>query len=134
MGYFYVGGKTNQRVNGYGKIGETNQQYLSQRVGKIRQDEGNFFVFKYLWLPDSTQAVTRAIEGYVRMMLERDGWENIQNDHFEWKTTKEEKMNDYLIFANAAIKHAERFCEMMDIPYTTKEGNPSARKTCRHKV
>ena len=28
MGYIYVGGKTNQRINGYGKVGETNQKYL----------------------------------------------------------------------------------------------------------
>lgn len=134
MGFFYVGGKTNQRVNGYGKIGETNLKYLSQRIGCIRQKEGNFFVFKYLELPNSTQAVTRSVEGHVRFMLERDGYKNIQNDHFEWKTTSEQKMRDYTEFAEKAISYAEQYCNMVGIEYIVKEGNPNARKTCRHKA
>lgn len=133
MGFFYVGGKTNQRVNGYGKIGETNLKYLSQRVSNIRQKEGNFFVFKYLEIPNSTQAITRAVEGHVRFMLERDGYKNIQNDHFEWKTTSEQKMNDYMAFAELAISYAEQYCKMFDIAYTLKEGKANARRTCRHK-
>ena len=91
MGYFYAGGKTNQQIHARGKIGESNQKYLSSRVGKIRNDEGNFVVFEYLEIPNSTKAITRSIEGDVRLMLERAGYKNIQNDHFVWKLQKNAK-------------------------------------------
>lgn len=133
MGYFYVGAKTNQKINAYGKVGETNVRYLSTRVAQIRHAEGNFVVLKYLSIPNSTQAMTRAIEGDVRFMLERDGYQNVQNDHFVWTTNKENKMMDYYDFANKAITYAEQYCIMRGIEYTVHEGNPNARRTCRTK-
>ena len=133
MGYIYVGGKTNQRINGYGKVGETNQKYLSQRITTIRCKETNFFVFEYLEIPNSTKALTRAVEGYVRWKLECAGYHNIQNDHFEWTTTIENKMSDYHKFANLAMFYAEEFCTKEHINYTRKQGNPKARKTVKRK-
>ena len=131
MGYFYVGAKTNQHINAYSKIGETNAKYLSTRISQIRHAEGNFVVLKYLSIPNSTQALTRAIEGDVRFMLERDGYHNIQNDHFEWQTTPANKMLEYNEFANRAIQYAIQYCIMRNIEYTVHEGNPTARRTCR---
>ena len=133
MGYVYVGGKTNQKINGYGKVGETNQKYLSQRVGQIRAKEGNFVVFQYLEIPHSTQATTRAIEGYIRWKLECDGYHNIQNDHFEWTTTIENKMRDYLEFANKALFYGEQFCQREKIFYIRKEAKENAKKTVKRR-
>ena len=131
MGYFYAGGKTNQRINGYGKVGETNQKYLSQRIGYIRATEGNFVVFEYLEIPNSTQAMTRAVEGYVRWKLEVEGYHNIQNDHFEWTTTIENKMKDYLEFANKALFYGEQFCQREKIFYIRIEEKETAKKTVK---
>ena len=131
MGYYYAGGKTNQHTNAYAKNGETNQRLLSSRISTIRNIEGNFVVFKYLELPNSTQAITRAIEGHVRLCLERDGYKNVQNDHFVWKTTPETKMQDYLDFAEKSMKYAKEYCEFMQIPYIEHDGDPKARKTCK---
>ena len=133
MGYVYAGGKTNQSVNGYVKIGETNQRYLSQRIGVIRQKEGNFVVFKYLEIPNSTKAITRAIEGHARMMLEREGFQNVQNDHFEFPMTKYTKHALYTDFVDRAIDHMTAYCNMCGIDYIVREGDSKARKTVRRK-
>ena len=133
MGYFYAGGKTNQKTNAYCKMGETNQKYLSSRVGVIRNTEGNFFVIKYLEIPNSTQAITRAIEGHVRFMLEREGYKNVQNDHFVWKTAPDRKMQEYTTFAERAMYHAKKYCELIGIEYIEHEGDPAARRTCRRR-
>ena len=133
MGYVYAGGKTNQWANGYTKIGETNQRYLSTRVGEIRHKEGNFVVFRYLEIPNSTPAITRAIEGHARMMLERDGWHNIQNDHFEMPVTKDTRDPIYNKFVDDAIYYMEQYCAWTGIPYEVKNGNPDARKNVRHR-
>lgn len=133
MGFVYVGGKTNQKTNGYVKIGETNKKYLSSRVGEIRAKEGNFVVFKYLEIPDSTLSVTRAIEGHARMMLERDGYQQVQNDHFELAVTPETKDVLYRNFADRAIFYMEQYCSWTGIPYTVKMGNPQARKNVKRR-
>lgn len=133
MGYFYAGGKTSQRTTARGKIGETNQKYLSQRVAQIRNKENNFVVFEYLSIPNSTPAMTRAIEADVRFMLERAGYVNVQNDHFEWRTTKESKMSEYADFASLAIDYAEQYCVLRGIEYTRSKGNENARKSCKRR-
>ena len=123
MGYFYVGGKTNQRTNAYVKIGETNQERLIRRIQNIRCKEGNFSLFKYLVFENSTKALTKAVEGHTRFMLEKIGYKNIQNDHFEWRTTPAKKKKEYAIFADNAIKYAIEYCEMMGISYQLCEGD-----------
>ena len=133
MGYFYAGGKTSQRTTARGKIGETNQKYLSQRVAQIRNKENNFVVFEYLSIPNSTPAMTRAIEADVRFMLERAGYVNVQNDHFEWRTTRESKMSEYADFASLAIDYAEQYCVLRGIEYTRSKGNENARKSCKRR-
>lgn len=131
MGYFYIGGKTNQKTNGYLKIGETNQKYLSQRVGHIRMHEGNFVVFKYLEIPDSTLSMTRAIEGHVRLMLEWGGWHQVQNDHFTCAITPETRDEIYQKFTEEAVRYACEYCDMTGIKYTVKKAKENARKNHR---
>lgn len=133
MGWVYAGGKTNQKTNAYAKMGETNQKYLSMRVGEIRHREGNFVVFKYLEIPNSTTAMTRAIEGHLRYKMECEGYHNIQNDHFEWQTTPETKMQEYMEFAERAMYHAKQYCQMNNIVYIEHDGDLNARRTCRHR-
>ena len=131
MGYVYAGGKTNQQIHAKAKIGESNQKYLSSRIGKIRNDEGNFVVFEYLEIPNSTKAITRSIEGDVRLMMERAGYKNIQNDHFIWETTRENKMEDYKRFSHLAIQFAMAYCDFRGIPYIHHIANGKARKTVK---
>lgn len=133
MGFVYVGGKTNQSINGYMKIGETNQAYLCSRIGQIRKAEGNFVCFKYLEIPNSTRAITKAIEGHTRMMLEREGYHNVQNDHFTMPITKQSKESIYNAFVERAIYHMTNYCDMCGIVYIVKEGNTNARRNVRHK-
>ena len=133
MGYVYVGGKTNQWANGYVKIGETHQAYLSARIAQIRHKEGNFVLFQYLDIPDSTPAVTRAIEAHARMMLERDGYTQVQNDHFVMPVTKDNRESLYNDFTCKAIKHMANYCDMFGIAYEVKEGNPNAKRNVKHR-
>lgn len=133
MGYVYAGGKTNQKINARAKMGESNQKYLSQRVQVIRHTEGNFVVFEYLEIPNSTHAMTKAIEGHMRFKLECIGYQNVQNDHFVWQTTKERKMQEYAEFSHAAITFAIEYCEQNNIPYVHKMGNMNARRTVKRK-
>ena len=131
MGYFYAGGKTNQQTHAKAKIGETNQRYLSTRVGQVRKKEGNFVVFEYLEIPNSTQAITRAIEGDVRLMMERAGYVNVQNDHFVWETDKHNKMDEYKRFSHLAIQFAMDYCDFRSIPYIHHFADGKARKNVR---
>lgn len=133
MGFVYVGGKTNQSVNGYMKIGETNKTYLSTRIGEIRHAEGNFVCFKYLEIPNSTSAITKAIEGHTRMMLEREGYHNVQNDHFVMPMTKDTKDSIYNAFVDRAIYHMTSYCNMFGIAYELKDAKPNARRNVRRK-
>lgn len=128
MGYFYIGGKTNNSVNGYLKIGETNQKQLSKRIALIRYQEGNFVVFKYLDIPGSTPAMTRAIEGHVRFMMERDGWNQVQNDHFTVDMRDKDKAEIFQVFTASALKYAEAYCQMVGITYEVKDGDPKAKR------
>ena len=132
MGYFYAGVKTNNSVNGNGKTGETNQKKLEDRIKHIRFTQGCFLVLKYLEIPNSTQAITRAVEGHVRMMLERDGYKNIQNDHFEFPTTAETKWAEFEKFTEKAMVYAIQYCLLMGIDYTLHEGDRKARRTVKH--
>lgn len=131
MGYVYVGGKTNQKINGYLKIGETNKAKISQRIAEIRHKEGNFVVFQYLEIPNSTPAITRAVEGHARMMLERDGWEQVQNDHFVITMTPDTRDAIYKDFVSQAIRHMCAYCDMVGIEYQVKKGDPTARRNCK---
>lgn len=133
MGFVYVGGKTNQHINGYMKIGETNQQYLSTRIAQIRASEGNFTVFKYIEVPNSTKAITRAIEGHTRMMLERDGWKNVQNDHFIASVNKNTRESIYQAFTNRAIEHMVNYCNTYGIQYMVKDDKTELKKTVKRK-
>lgn len=133
MGFFYIGGKTNNSVNGYVKIGESNKKYLSSRVAQIRKKQGNFVIFKYLEIQNSTCAMTRAIEGHVRFVLENAGYVLVGNDHFAFPITPNNKKEKYQKFTEIALQAAYQYCEMMKIEYEIKDPNPKARKTCRKK-
>ena len=133
MGFVYVGGKTNQWRNGYMKIGETNQQYISTRVSQIRHSDGNFVLFKYLELPDSTPAITKAIEGHARMMLEREGWHNTHCDYFTAPINKDTREQVYRTFTESAINYMTEYCNMYGLTYIVKEGNPQTKKMVKHR-
>ena len=133
MGWIYAGGKTNQKTNAYAKNGETNQKYLSSRVGAIRHKEGNFVVFKYLEVFDTDRATTQAIEGHMRYMMTREGWQNVQNDHFVWSTTPENKMADYRKFAERSMFYAKQYCDLIGVKYVEYDGDMTARRTCKHR-
>lgn len=123
MGYFYVGGDTYRKTIAYVKIGETNQKYLHRRVREICVKEKHFTIFKYLKIENSTSALTKAVEGHVRLMLEREGYLNLGLDHFGWSTTPTEKLKEYCAFTESAVKYAIEYCEMIGASYQIFEGD-----------
>ena len=133
MGFFYIGAKTNNYKNGYMKIGETNQKYLSSRIAQIRQKQGNFVVLAYLEIPGSSAATTRAIESYARFKLERQGYEMVQNDHFVFPMSAETKEAHFARFTALAISAACHFCEMEHIAYQVKTDKTNLKHNVKSK-
>lgn len=133
MGFFYIGAKTNNYKNGYMKIGETNQKYLSSRIAQIRKSQGNFVVLAYLEISESTSAMTRAIESYVRFKLERQGYEMVQNDHFVFPISAETKDAQFAQFTALAISAACHFCEMEHIAYQVKTDKANLKHNVKSK-
>ena len=135
MGFFYAGFKTNNSKNGYMKIGETNQKYLSSRIGKIRYDQSNFVVYDYMEIKNSTPSMTRAIEGHVRFRLEQFGLKQIQNDHFEYaiKSFCNDKETEFDYLSKKAMQYAMEYCNMMNIAYEVKSDKRNLKKIAKHK-
>lgn len=132
-GFFYVGGKTANSVNGYAKIGETGMA-LSQRIAMIRYSEHNFMLLQYIALPNATKAERLMIESFVRLALERDEYTHTQNDHFTMPITKNSKIDIYNAFADKAINYAIQACKMFNIEYSEPQsGKPNQRKTVKHR-
>lgn len=133
MGFFYIGAKTNNYKNGYMKIGETNQKYLSSRIAQIRKNQDNFVVLAYLEIPNSSTATTRAVESYVRFKLEQHGYEMIQNDHFVFPISAETKDAQFAQFTALAISAACHFCEMEHIAYQVKTDKTNLKHNTKAK-
>jgi len=136
MGFIYCGFKTNNSKNGYMKIGESNQKYLSQRIGQIRKTQKNFVVYDYLEIPNSTKDMTMAIEGHVRFRLAQFGLHHVQNDHFEYivKQYANDKETEYNFLSNTAMLYAIEYCDLMNIHYERKNDKRNLRKTIKHKT
>lgn len=132
-GFFYVGGKTANSVNGYVKIGETSTS-INQRIAMLKQSEHNFYLLQYIALPNATKAERLMVESFVRLNLERDGYTHTQNDHFTFAMNKGNKAELYNAFADNAIKYAVQACKLFGIDYSEpKTGNPNQRKTVKHR-
>lgn len=132
-GFFYVGGKTANSVNGYVKIGETSIS-INQRMAMLRQSEHNFCLLQYIALPNATKAERLYVESFVRLNLERDGYTHTQNDHFIFPMSKDSKTELYNAFANNAIRYAVQACKLFGIDHSEpKTGNPNQRKTVKHR-
>jgi len=136
MGFIYCGFKTNNSKNGYMKIGESNQKYLSQRIGQIRNTQKNFVVYDYLEIDNSTPALTRAIEGHIRFRLEQFGLNQVQNDHFTYTIGhySNDKETEYNFLSKTAMLYAMEYCDLMGIQYTLKNDKRNLRKTIKHKT
>ena len=116
MGYFYTGFDYKNRKNGYLKIGETGQKYLSQRL-QVIQHYDSFECLGYLILKNETLSERRLVESYVRVMMERvDGLTQTQNDHYTYVISgnKYEQAHEY---AEIALAYATAFCEQLGIEY-----------------
>ena len=105
MGFVYVG----KSSTGW-KIGESNQRYLSQRVASIRKTEPDFEVTAYVKIPNSSKAMTKAVEAHARLMLERQGYKNLGLDHFV-------PYRAYKSFSKRAVQAMQDYCNMADIEY-----------------
>lgn len=133
MGFFYVGGKTANSVNGYCKIGQTGTA-LNQRIGMLRYTEKNFCLLRSLELPNATKPERLTVESVVRLALERDGYQHLQNDHFSMAINKDSKADIYNTFADKAIAYAVQACQQYNIEYNEPQaGNPNQRKTVKHR-
>ena len=118
IGYFYTGFNYLQKKFGRFKLGETGKARLNDRLSTIRNAEGAFQCLGYLILKRATKAERLFIEGYSRMMMERNPeLTNIQNDHFIYDIEKGHKYEQAYTFAQQAISYAIKACEMAGIEY-----------------
>jgi hypothetical protein len=122
----YVGIIPYNRGKARTKIGESNQKSITNRMAVLRQVEGGKFkLVKYLVLKDNCESVTKVIEGYVRWQLEKIGYENVGNDHFEWESPASERQADYKEFIDYFLKFAVRGCEIFGIDYEICDPDPT---------
>lgn len=118
MGYFYTGFDYKNRKNGYFKIGETGQKYLSSRISNI-QHYDSFQCLGYIELIGETRSERLFVESYVRMKMEKvEGLTHTQNDHFLYAiTSKEEKYSQAQTLAKMALEYAIEICDFAKIEY-----------------
>lgn len=116
VGWFYVGYDFLNRVNGYFKIGESGQQYLSSRLGCIRHGDA-FECLGFLMMPNVTDAERLYIEATVRLALERAGFVHTQKDHFLYKIEQGRKAEQAQEMAEQALQCAMWACRMIGVEY-----------------
>ena len=117
MGWFYTGYDFLNRKNGYFKIGETGEKYLSTRLGQIRLHDA-FECLGFLRLINDTKSERLYVESYVRMMMEREeGLTHVQNDHFCYEIRKGEKHAQAEAYAQKALAYAKVACTFAGIEY-----------------
>ena len=119
MGCFYTGFDWRNRKNGYFKIGETSGKTPAQRLCEIRKTDA-FQCLGYLLLDGETKAQRLFIESYVRMMMEKNpALTHTQNDHYLYviDCDKVEKYVQAQAFADEALAHAIKACEIAGISY-----------------
>lgn len=119
MGCFYFGNQFKNYVNARFKVGTTGEKTPAQRLTKLRQDHTNFELMCYLPLIDDTKAEREAVEHHVKMMMLRKFSElsHDGNDHFTFKTNKDEHKEKILNYAASAIAFAQNYCDDYDIKY-----------------
>lgn len=116
MGCFYTGFDYKNRVNGYFKIGETSGKTPAARLARIRHDDA-FMCLGYLELKSETKAERLFVESYVRMMLEKQGFQHSQNDHFLYGIEKGRKYEQAEEIAKLALDLAKEACNLANIKY-----------------
>jgi len=116
IGWFYVGYDFLNRVNGYFKIGESGMQYLSSRLGQIRQSDA-FECLGFLKMPNVTDAERLFIEASVRLALERVGFTHTQKDHFLYQIEKGRKVEQAQEIAEMALRFAMSACDLIGVQY-----------------
>lgn len=117
MGWFYTGFDFLNRKNGYFKIGESGEKYLSTRLAQIRHYDA-FECLGFLKLINDTKSERLYVESYVRMMMEREeGLTQVQNDHFAYVIRKGEKHTQAQEYANKALAYAKAACAFAGIEY-----------------
>ena len=116
IGWFYVGYDFLNRVHGYFKIGESGKQYLSTRLGQIRQNDA-FECLGFLKLFNVTDAERWFIESSVRLAMERAGFTHTQKDHFLYTIEKGRKVEQAQEIAEQALTFAIGACELIGVKY-----------------
>ena len=88
-------------------------------MGSLRQEHTNFELNYYLELPNDTKAIREAVEHHVKMMMERYYPEltHIGNDHFAFKTNKEEHKARVDFYLREGFRFAMEYCNMFGIEY-----------------
>ena len=119
MGIFYGGNMFKNYVNAKIKFGTNQDKTPSARLSSLRQEHTNFELNYYLELPNDTKAIREAIEHHVKMMMERHYPEltHIGNDHFAFKTNKEEHKARVDFYLREGFRFAMEYCNMFGIEY-----------------
>ena len=106
------------------KIGESNQRFISSRMSVLRREEGGKFnLCEYFVLEDNCESATKLLEAFVRWKMEKIGYENVGNDHFEWECPASERKADIKEFIDFFEKFMVEGCEKFGIKYTLRKMN-----------
>lgn len=116
MGCFYTGFDYKNRKNGYWKIGETGGKTPARRLATIRQSDC-FQCLGYLIFQNETTAERRLIESVVRVKMERAGFKQVQNDHFEYEIEQGRKYEQATAIATQVLAWAIEACNTYGIKY-----------------
>ena len=117
--FFYIGIDTNRRKNAQGKGGTSQQEYISKRIGKIRQTEPGFMWVVYIDIPDLTKNKIEALEKHVMSIIE-DEYQSVGNDPFTFAVNKEIRINQYMTFVIKFLNLATEYCDWRGWSYKTK--------------
>lgn len=119
MGNFYGGNEFKNYVNAKIKFGTNQDATPCRRMGSLRKEHTNFEMNYYLELPNDTKAIREAIEHHVKMMMERHYPEltQIGNDHFGFKTNKDEHKTRVDFYLREGFRFAIEYCDMFGIEH-----------------
>lgn len=118
MGFLYTGFDYKNRKNGYFKIGETGQKYLTSRL-QVIQHYDCFQCLGYLILKNESKSERLLVESYTRVMMSKvAGLVHTQNDHFLYSIeSKERKYAQAYELAEMALTYAEEICKQIGVEY-----------------
>jgi hypothetical protein len=118
-GCFYFCAPFKNFVNCWFKPGTFGGMDPSHRMANLRRGHGNIEMKCYIPMPMATKAEYEAVEHHTKMILLRRFPEltHMGNDHFSFKTSKEEYRAELEEYRVATMEIAIEYCDSYGIPH-----------------